>query len=324
MKRVTRRDVAEKAGVTETIVSYVVNDNRYVDKEKRERVEEAIKELGYRPSPMARALKGKKTGHILFIADDLKSEHFGSIICEMEKLASGQGLIVSLCKDSDDPSFLQSVQDWLFDGIIIGSATISDAMIQNILDIGVPTVLFEIRKFPVFSGTYGTINSGLYGGAKESIRLLRERGRKQIAFLASVGQALKEDDFRYQGYKDCVPEGKRIVIRDAEDEEMLFRMVQEMYRKNAFDALFCRTDISACVAIKALEAMGVSVPSAVSVIGCNDSLVGRFLAPPLTSIHIRRDLLAKNALAMLDQLKKGVSLPLHVQLQTELVLRESV
>jgi DNA-binding LacI/PurR family transcriptional regulator len=324
MKRVTRRDVAEKAGVTETIVSYVVNDNRYVDKEKRERVEEAIKELGYRPSPMARALKGKKTGHILFIADDLKSEHFGSIICEMEKLASGQGLIVSLCKDSDDPSFLQSVQDWLFDGIIIGSATISDAMIQNILDIGVPTVLFEIRKFPVFSGTYGTINSGLYEGTRDCLRLLEGKGRTRIAFVSSVGQRLEDDDFRYQGYKDCVPEGKRIVIRDAEDEEMLFWMVQEMYRTDGFDALFCRTDVSACIAVKALEAMGVHVPSNVAVVGCNDSLVGRFLDPPLTSIHIRRDLLAKNALSMLEQLKKKASLPLKVRLQTELVVRESV
>jgi DNA-binding LacI/PurR family transcriptional regulator len=324
MKRVTRRDVAKKAGVTETIVSYVVNNNRYVDKEKRERVEDAIKELGYRPSPMARALKGKKTGHILFIADDLKSEHFGSIICEMEKIASDKGLIVSLCQDSDDPAFLQSVQDWLFDGIIIGSATISDEVIQHILDIGVPTVLLEIRKLPVFHGTYGTINSGLYEGARECIRLFREKGRKKIAFVASVGQKLEDDDFRYQGYKDCVPEAERLVIRDADDEDALSHMVQEMYRKNAFDALFCRTDISACVAIKALEAMGVPVPSAVSVIGCNDSLVGRFLDPPLTSIHIRRDLLAKNALSMLEQLKKGAVVPLGVQLQTELVMRESV
>ena len=48
MKKVTRKDVAEKAQVTETIVSYVINDNRYVDKEKKERVLAAVKELGYR------------------------------------------------------------------------------------------------------------------------------------------------------------------------------------------------------------------------------------------------------------------------------------
>ena len=56
---VTRKDIALEAGVSETIVSYVMNNNRYVDKEKRKRVLEAVEKLGYRPNPIARALKGK-------------------------------------------------------------------------------------------------------------------------------------------------------------------------------------------------------------------------------------------------------------------------
>ena len=59
-ERVTRADVAKAAGVSETIVSYVVNNNRYVAKEKRQRVEDAIAALHYRPNNVARALKGKR------------------------------------------------------------------------------------------------------------------------------------------------------------------------------------------------------------------------------------------------------------------------
>ena len=55
--RATRADVAKRAGVSETIVSYVVNDNRYVAKDKRERVKKAIEELNYHPNVIARALK---------------------------------------------------------------------------------------------------------------------------------------------------------------------------------------------------------------------------------------------------------------------------
>ena len=47
-ERVTRADVAKLAGVSETIVSYVINNNRYVAKDKRERVEEAVRALNYR------------------------------------------------------------------------------------------------------------------------------------------------------------------------------------------------------------------------------------------------------------------------------------
>ena len=62
--RVTRKDIAREAGVSETIVSYVMNNNRYVDKEKKKRVLDAVNKLGYRPNSIARALKGKKLNHI--------------------------------------------------------------------------------------------------------------------------------------------------------------------------------------------------------------------------------------------------------------------
>ena len=89
-QRVTRRDVALRAGVSETVVSYVLNANRYVDSEKKERVLRAVRELGYFPSPVARALKGKDAHHVLFIVDDMISEYFGSIISEMEKLVAAK------------------------------------------------------------------------------------------------------------------------------------------------------------------------------------------------------------------------------------------
>ena len=63
--RVTRKDIALEAGVSETIVSYVLNNNRYVDKEKRKRVLDAVNKLGYRPNSIARALKGKRSNQLL-------------------------------------------------------------------------------------------------------------------------------------------------------------------------------------------------------------------------------------------------------------------
>ena len=62
-KQITRRDVAARAGVSETIVSYVLNNNRYVAQDKRERVLHAVQELHYQPNSIARALKGKQPAH---------------------------------------------------------------------------------------------------------------------------------------------------------------------------------------------------------------------------------------------------------------------
>ena len=67
-QKVTRKDVAREAGVSETIVSYVLNKNRYVKEEKRQRVLEVVEKLQYHPNNIARAPHGKGSLQILFLA----------------------------------------------------------------------------------------------------------------------------------------------------------------------------------------------------------------------------------------------------------------
>ena len=122
-ERVTRADVAKLAGVSETIVSYVINNNRYVARDKRKRVEEAVKELNYRPNNMARALKGKQSNQLLFIADHITNEYFSSIVSEMDKYAYDAGYLISLCANRNTPEFISQVISRQYDGIIVSSAS---------------------------------------------------------------------------------------------------------------------------------------------------------------------------------------------------------
>ena len=66
-QKVTRKDVAREAGVSETIVSYVLNKNRYVKEEKRQRVLEVVEKLQYHPNNIARALHGKAACRFFFL-----------------------------------------------------------------------------------------------------------------------------------------------------------------------------------------------------------------------------------------------------------------
>ena len=90
-RKVTRKDVAEEAGVSETIVSYVLNKNRYVKEEKRQRVLEAVEKLQYQPNNIARALHGKGSLQILFIAEELSSGYFSEMVSQMSRDAYRQG-----------------------------------------------------------------------------------------------------------------------------------------------------------------------------------------------------------------------------------------
>ena len=118
-KRVTRADVAKLAEVSETIVSYVVNNNRYVDKEKKKRVLAAIKELNYLPNYAARTLQGKKSNHIVFIADRIENEHFSGLVREIEKHAYKHGYMISLCANRNTDDFVQQIISRQYDGVII-------------------------------------------------------------------------------------------------------------------------------------------------------------------------------------------------------------
>lgn len=326
--RVTRKDVATLAGVSETIVSYVLNKNRYVDSTKKERVLSAVRQLGYVPNPVARALKGKEAHHILFIVDDLVSEYFGSIIRELEALVVGQGYLFSLTCDRGDKNFVTTVENWSFDGIVIGSATISTADIQRIIDTGMPTVILSMNEYPRFKGRYGLIFTGLMEGSLKVMDCLKKKGRKRIAFVDSFneeGSGVDESGYRYKGYVEGLEGGEKIIIDHCRDSSQLKETIGRIYRESHFDALFCRTDRIAAESLMTLASLGVRVPEDVSVVGVNNSRIALYSRPRLTSLAIRVNEVAKHTLELFSGIKRECGDEvLSVHLETDLIERESV
>lgn len=316
IKKVTRADVAKRAGVSQTIVSYALNDNRYVEKSKKEAVLKAAKELGYTPSPLSRALKGKGSGHYLFIADDLMSEHFAIITGEMENLAKDRGMCISLCSDRNDTSLFS----WHFDGLIIASALMSEERINEYIKLGFPTVILAMKDYKTLEGSYGLVNSGLEKGSFDAVSLLLEKGREDILFIPSLNMDSFENDFRFIGYKKAMDEhGKKVhVLKSAKSEKELHTLIEQ----EAFDAAFARTDSTAAVAMQAIKEMGKKIPEDVAVIGVNNTSLSRFLYPTLSTINIDRKAIAESILSLFERLKTE-SNP-SITLTTNLLIRGSI
>lgn len=328
MRKVTRKDVALEAGVSETVVSYVLNSNRPVDGRKKARVLEAVRKLGYVPSPAARSLKGKAARHILFVVDDLVSEYFGTIMGELEKLVAGQGYLFSLSCDRGDEGFVDTLCRWSFDGIVIGSATISDADIQRIIDTGMPTVVLAMNEYPRFKGRYGLIDTGLRDGAHKVMAALRSHGRRRIAYVDSFSQ---EGGFadprccRLGGYLDCLEGQEAIVIDGCADAAALSIKLGEAYRQKGFDALFCRSDQMAAECLLILDRMGLAVPRDVSLVGVNDSRIAMYLKPRIASLAIRKAEVASSTLELFSRIRAaGGDEVLTVQLECDLIIRASL
>nr|WP_319473904.1 LacI family DNA-binding transcriptional regulator [uncultured Sphaerochaeta sp.] len=336
LRPITRKDIADEAGVTETIVSYVINGNRYVKEEKRKRVQEAIEKLGYRPNTMARALKGKKSNHLLLIADDIKGEYFGKLISEIDSLAYNEGYFVSLCADHKDEDFVNRIYSKFFDGIIIGSASFPLHNIQRLIDAGVPVVLLEIRDYHSIHGIYGLINTGLYEGARECVRTLYRKGRKNLLFLDRItvdGKGSDMDDWRLKGFIEesealgLESDGRHILTGYRSEDELLAAFAARVADGFVPDGVMGRNDHIALLGMDACRQVGYRVPEDVSVIGFDNSRLCKFSHPPLTTMGIDQREIAKTIMQMMVSLidhKSEQESRLEAYLQTQLVMRESV
>lgn len=324
---VTRKDVAQRAGVSETIVSYVLNNNRYVDKNKRERVLQAVKELNYHPNSIARALKGKKTNHIVFIADNISTEHFSQLIAVMDHYAYDKGYLISLISNRNNDDFVEQIISRQCDGIIVSSMSIPESYIRRFIDVSIPVVVLQNRDYQDLSGA-AIIQTGLYGGARDGVSYLAEQGRKHIIYVdrfSGRGHFSDRSDYRLHGYFDEMEaRGLPIhVITGCIDPAQTAHAVAEYCRSHPVDAILSRSDKVACIAMQAVMDIGLRVPQDIAVVGFDNSSLSQYMRPTMTSIEIQRDPIGKAAVDMLDQMLNGGEVPAPQEFHTRLIRRES-
>lgn len=328
---VTRKMVAEEAGVSVTVVSYVLNNNRYVDTEKRRRVEEAVRKLHYRPDNIARALKGKRTNHIVFIADQIVSEHFSLLVSEMDKRAYDLGYMISLCANRNTQQFVNEIISRRYDGIIISSISFPQEYIQQLIDANIPVVLLVNRAYDSIHGAC-KINNGLYKGAKENVRYLIAKGRRHILYIdrfSAHGNFSNVNDLRYRGFIEemresglCADPIQRVITNCTSPQEVSQR-VRDYLTAHPVDAIFGRNDRLACIAMQTAQQMGYRIPEDIAVVGFDNSTLGQYTTPPITSMDIPREEIAKTAIEMLQQMIRCHEVPDPVVFTTKLIERGS-
>jgi len=326
---VTRADVAKKAGVSVTIVSYVLNNNRYVDKDKRDSVLKAVKELNYTPNTIARALKGKGSKHIIFIVENTSNERFGILVGEMDKFAYEKGYVVSLCANRSQPELIQSIISRRFDGVIISSISFPDEYIKEIVNAGIPVVVMLSRDYDTVEGV-GKIDTGLYQGAKDCVKYLYDQGRRNIIYIDRISNRNHFStmaDYRYRGFvhqmMECELPYENHIITGCSTEDQVRDKLHEYIKNHTVDAIIGRNDKLACIAMNAVLKKGIKVPQDIGIIGFDDASVCQLVTPTLSSIRMPEEKIAEKAIDMLYKMHTEQSVPEKIQFPTELVIRQS-
>ena len=136
MKNVTRKDIAEKLGVSVSVVSRVINNSGYVSKEKREKVLKAAKEMGYVQNPVAMALQQNKTKQLLFFCEDLTSTYYNQMYHGMVRAAKERGYHVLTVMDENDFEILRTILSKVKHPVIAEGNINTPAKLKRVLELG--------------------------------------------------------------------------------------------------------------------------------------------------------------------------------------------
>ena len=331
---VTRKDVAQFAGVSPAVVSYVLNNSNYVSLEKRNAVLQAVKELHYIPNQMARGLKTNRTFHFVLIGDDVRNELYSEIVYHMEEYSYEKGYSISLCSSRTDNVFINAMLSRQFDGIFLASNRYSAEQLNYIASKHEALVFYQTRDYVNLDRRIAIISSDYYHGTKEAMRHLLEKGHKQIAYIPPYRfnlHGIGDRDYRMMAYLESLQEygvaiDREMICMDTEGKDAIFQFISRMLSleevKRRPTAFLIGNDYSAGQVVKYLKGLNISVPGDVAIIGMDNTKSAILCTPELTTIDVPEQMVACRSVDTLIQLINGEK-PENVFLPTQLVIRES-
>lgn len=328
----TMKDVAERAGVSIKTVSNVVNGTVRVSKSTKERVEVAIKELGYQVNFSARSLRQGRTGMIGLLLPELRVPYFAELADSVLKAAEAQGLTLIIeqtgSQGEHEAEMLRGPRRRFTDGVLFSPVSM-DPDKHPELDVDFPLVLLGER---VFDPRYDHVTMSNVEAAQLATEHLAAQGCKNIAVLGyHADEVMGSAALRYKGYRQGL-EAAGLEFRP----EYLGHagrwvrstgkaaMQQILDTGVPIDGVFAMNDALALGALPALRARGLRVPQDVLVVGFDDIDDAQYSDPPLSSVDPGRDEIATKAVSLLvDRIAGGGSAPQRIFAGFSMVQRES-
>ncbi|GBC94809.1 HTH-type transcriptional repressor CytR [bacterium HR16] len=334
-KRCTIKDVAARSGVSVATVSNVLqNKNHLYSPETAQRVWQAVRELGYRPSSVARSLIRQRTDTIGVILEERQE-----VVLDPYVMSVLEGIleytvprnypikIVSMLYQQSPDSFLAHVDDGSVDGVVLVAPRTHSAALQWAQQANIPAVVVgsTLPNTPL-SCVDVDDTSAIY----QAVCWLIEMGHRRIGHIAGP-QTQWSAKRRLQAYRQAmqdagievklgwVVEGHYTPPSGKEAMEQLLNVAPEL------TAVVCGNDWMAMGAMEAIYQKGLRVPEDISLVGFDDIDTAQWVTPPLTTMRQpTRQIGAKAAELLINQIETGKRVRETVLFCAEMVVRQSV
>lgn len=306
MKKVTARDVARRAGVSQPTVSLVLTGNpraRIAD-DTRRRVLRAAADLDYRPNILARGLVLQRSYAIAVLIPNLANPFFTEVVRGVERVAAEQGYAVLLCDTSETAAekHIAALRSRVVDGVIMDALGVA-ALPEGALN-GMNVVLVDEP-----SEQWPSVVSDARGAGRAAAEHLLGLGHRQVAFAGPATDVFPLR-MRERGFFEALrgagvaPVSSWLQRVPANVTGGMAAMRSMLARAPRPTAIFCANDLLALGALKAALTAGLRVPESLSIVGCDDIELARVVTPELTTVSIpARELGARAARLLLRRLE---------------------
>lgn len=338
-KRVTSRQVASRAGVSQTTVSLVLNDapNANISAPTRARVLQAARELGYIPDAAARSLARGRSANIGLVLVQpheqiFIDEYLPTLLTGLNQVTHEHGyrILVDILDNPDDAhAFARLITGKEVAGLIIQYASPEAALVEQISGYtraGFPVVTLDRWSPDVPSAFIDKLD-----GVHQAIEHLVLLGHTRIGCIPYADPATSA---HVRQRLDTVAATLRavgltldaaLVESGAYDPRTGYDAMRRLLRRKPWPtALFAMNDVMAFGALEALREIGVRVPQDMAVVGFDDIRLAAFANPPLTTVREPdRQLGERAAQLLIDQMDGQASGQTHIRLDASLVVRQS-
>ncbi|GAA1502122.1 LacI family DNA-binding transcriptional regulator [Dactylosporangium maewongense] len=326
----TLDEVAERARVSRTVASRVINNGPNVSRAKRDAVEKAIRELGFTPNRSARALATRQTGVVVLAVSGEGPEVFGDPFFAQVIVGASAALektdlhlMLSLATNDHGQRRLRNfLQTRGADGVMLVATRGADPMIDIATKSGLPTVFIGL---PVHGTPPYYVDVDNAGGSRAATEHLLRAGRRRIAMITGPEDTAVGRE-RLRGYAEALllaglepyatAPGDFLEASGAEAMRALLHAHPDL------DAVVAANDNMAAGALRVLRDAGRAVPGDVAVVGFDDMPIALHTDPTLTTMHQPVQSLGREAARMLVELLDGAQ-PASLILPAKLVVRES-
>ncbi|MGX7828095.1 LacI family DNA-binding transcriptional regulator [Actinokineospora sp. 24-640] len=325
---VTISAIAAAAGVSSPTVSRVLNGRGDVAPATRERVENLLRDHGYRRRGAPAA---ERVGLLDLVFNDLDSPWSVEILRGVEDAAhaAGSGTVVSAIhrRANSTRQWLDNLRSRASDGAILVTTDLDSALHAELRELHVPAVVIDPAGVPDLAvPTIGCTNWA--GGLSATEHLIR-LGHRRVGLVAGRPE-LWCSRARLDGYRAGLETAgltldPALVVQGEFDYESGFRAGERLFElPDPPTAVFACSDQMALGVYEALRRRGLRVPQEVSVVGFDDLPESRWSSPPLTTVRQPMVEMGKLAVRTVHRLVRGEPLDSpRVELATELVIRDS-